>query len=734
MIDIPLQSSDLLHLLSGFCISVFAIYVSTELIFQTRESRGRKREQWFAWSTLSFSVALTSIHVLTSPSAMTVDLVISNLWSLGVSASACILGCALSLYSAAKAKPNKFLILISTIALTIGLATMHFLPVGNYHSQQRIGPTVLIGSATIAVLFVFVVRRASVLMRFPSEVRSLKMLLYGIAFALPACLIHFVSARAEVSSYIVAAADNEPSASQVRWVSITLFAFIVLAFGLLASLVSRQIYRRTLELNLIKERDRVTRALNDQRVIRLQNEALNREIEERHKVEKELMRVAYHDPLTGLYNRAYLSMRFAELVDPANRPSRKKFALLYIDLDRFKSINDALGTTTGDFVLQQLAGRLQRCAREDDIIARVGGDEFGMVLHNLKDVSHAFRVAQRVLDMVEEPFSTGPGLHPVTASIGIREIDFSSTETDHLLRDADTAMRHAKRSGGAQIQVFQRWMRDQALAEMQARFQLQLAVEKQEFSLYYQPLIDARDRSIYGVEALIRWNHPVRGLLSPSNFIKLAESTGHIVSIGAWALRQACLDFALIRSHAKYDFILSVNVSSVQLSEDGFVDSLGEILIETNMPAYLLQLEITESIFMDDARRIGNLFEKVRALGVKIALDDFGTGYSSLSYLERYAIDALKIDQSFVQNMLKGSVNAEIVQLVIQLSQTIGIEVSAEGVEQPSQAEALVSCGCNIMQGYLYSEPVSLNEMVELFHRGIPRRGSQLEVIHARKF
>jgi EAL domain-containing protein (putative c-di-GMP-specific phosphodiesterase class I) len=244
--------------------------------------------------------------------------------------------------------------------------------------------------------------------------------------------------------------------------------------------------------------------------------------------------------------------------------------------------------------------------------------------------------------------------------------------------------------------------------------QLQSAIEQDEFELYYQPLVDVRDRSVYGVEALIRWNHPERGLLEPGEFVQLAEETGSIVAIGSWVLRQACMDFRQMRLSSGSDLVLSVNVSSRQLDEPSFLSDLSDILEQTGVVPQSLQLEITESIFLRDSMRVGALLQAIRAMGVKIAFDDFGTGYSSLAYLERYPADVVKIDQFFVQRIGKGCVNADILGMIVRLAQAIGMSVSAEGVENREQARVLSGFGCNIAQGYLYSRPLCLSAMTSM--------------------
>ena len=310
----------------------------------------------------------------------------------------------------------------------------------------------------------------------------------------------------------------------------------------------------------------------------------------------------------------------------------------------------------------------------------------------------------------------------VTASIGICEVASTYTEAEDILRDADTAMYRAKRDGANRCVLYDASMHEAALANLQSRQQLKLAVEREEFVLFFQPLLDLRDESLYGMEALIRWNHPSRGILAPGAFIALAEETGHIIAMGQWVLRQACRELARFNALCDHDLVMSLNVSTRQLDIPTFFADLKDALHDSEVDPTLIQLEITESIFLKDAERIGQLFRDIRALGVQIAFDDFGTGYSSLSYLERYPIDTLKLDQSFVQRMVKSSINAEIVQMVMQLARATGMKVSAEGVEEREQAAALVACGCHLAQGYLFSKPVPRDQMNALVEKDMERR------------
>lgn len=470
------------------------------------------------------------------------------------------------------------------------------------------------------------------------------------------------------------------------------------------------------------QRDVTERKANEETVAKmrmtgLQNEALSEEIRERKLAEAKLKYLAFHDGLTGVRNRGYLLESLQTAMRRTQQNDGYRAAIIYMDLNGFKLVNDTSGHRIGDLLLTEVARRLKECARVQDTLARLGGDEFTLLVNGLAGMDEAYDVTQRMLAAIRIPIVlAGMTLH-ISASAGICEVGKTYTDPESVLRDADIAMYCAKRSGGQEWILFDPAMHENASADLLRKLQLKAAVENHEFELSYQPLVNTRDRSICGVEALIRWNHPLHGPLAPDAFIPLAEETGLIVPIGRWALHQACLDFRILQRASEQPLCLSVNVSSRQLDEASFVNDLACALRESCIAPHRLQLEITESIFLKETERVRNLFEEIRALGVKIAFDDFGTGYSSLSYLDKFPIDTLKIDQSFVQHMIDNSVNADIVKMVIRLAYAAGIKVTAEGVETVEQAALLEEYGCTLAQGFLYSRPLSLQAMTKVLVR-----------------
>jgi diguanylate cyclase (GGDEF)-like protein/PAS domain S-box-containing protein len=462
----------------------------------------------------------------------------------------------------------------------------------------------------------------------------------------------------------------------------------------------------------VTERKKNEETLALMRATRLQNELLVEEIQERRLIEAKLSYVAFHDGLTGLRNRSFFMEALKTALERAQDGNDYRAAVIYVDLDGFKAVNDAFGHRVGDLLLVEIAQRIQACARMQDTVARLGGDEFTLIIDDLRSADAALEVGNRLRRAIHQPVVLSGTILTVTASIGISVVNRSYTEPETVLRDADMAMYRAKSAGNVGCVLFDESMLGNALANLQLKLQLGAAVECGEFQLFYQPLVDLRDRSIRGVEALIRWNHPERGMLSPGEFISQAEETGLIVEIGGWVLRQACFDFNRLLQSSPVELHLNVNVSSRQLDDPDFLQQLIRVIQESEISPNLLQLEITESVFLKNADLTGTLFRQIRALGVKIAFDDFGTGYSSLSYVDKYPIDILKIDQSFVQQMCGSTVNANIVQMVIRLAQAAGMSVSAEGVETEEQAALLQEYGCPLAQGYLFSRPQSLHRIL----------------------
>jgi len=414
------------------------------------------------------------------------------------------------------------------------------------------------------------------------------------------------------------------------------------------------------------------------------------------------------DVLTGLPNRILFMDRLGRSVERAKYRKGYLFAVFFLDLDRFKVVNDSLGHLIGDQLLVATARRLQGCLHTGDTIARLGGDEFSILLDDIREVSDATRIAERIQRQLALPFNINGHEVFTTASIGIALSSTGYERPEDLLRDADTAMYRAKALGKARYEVFDSAMRERAVARLQLETDLRRAMERKEFRVYYQLIVSLDDGHISGCEALLRWQHPTRGLVSPSEFIPVAEETGLIVPIGRWVLHEACRQLHAWQQkfRSKSPLTISVNFSSKQFMQPELVDQMKQILTSTGLEPHSLKLEITESLIMENPEAARALLLQLKALDIQLGIDDFGTGYSSLSYLHRFPIDRLKIDRSFVNRMGLDKENAEIVRTIVTLAHNLGVDVIAEGVETAEQLALLRALKCKYGQGFLFSPPV----------------------------
>ena len=457
---------------------------------------------------------------------------------------------------------------------------------------------------------------------------------------------------------------------------------------------AEQAERHVQELNsYIAEQERISRALED--------------------TKEHFRHAAFHDSLTGLPNRLMFSELLKVEIEGAKHRPDYLFTVLFLDLDRFKNINDSLGHTHGDLLLVAFAQRLEGCLRPMDTLARFGGDEFAILLSNLDDASDAIRVAQRIQEKLTAPFELDKNSAFTTASIGIALSSTGYDRPEDILRDADTAMYRAKENGKARYEMFDTGMHANAVSRLRLESDLRQAIEQQEFCIHYQPIVVMETGRLAGFEALVRWNHPERGLVVPDEFIPAAEETGMIVPMGQWVLEQACISLMewQRQSPCFRTLSLSVNLSARQIAQPDMIDQVKRALERSGLNPHCLKLEITESVVMENAEAATAMFKQLRALGVQLSIDDFGTGYSSLSYLHRFPVNYLKIDRSFVSRMTEANDNAEIVRTIATLARNLGLEVIAEGVETPEQYQQLKALGCEYGQGYLFSYPVASSDV-----------------------
>jgi len=443
-------------------------------------------------------------------------------------------------------------------------------------------------------------------------------------------------------------------------------------------------------------------------------EELNRHIAEQERIGAQLQEskdhfrhAAFHDALTNLPNRALLAENLKFVMERAKQSEDYQFAVLFLDLDRFKNVNDSLGHTIGDQLLIAMARRLESCIREVDMIARLGGDEFAILLDGIPNSAEATNMAKRIQEKLDSPFNLSGHEVFTTTSIGIALSSTGYDYPENMLRDADTAMYRAKAQGKACYEVFDKGMHARAVYLLQMENDLRRALDREELRVNYQPIVSLENGQLAGFEALIRWQHPERGFISPVDFISLAEDTGMIAPIGLWILKRACHQLAKWQwvSPAHRQLFMSVNLSGKQVAEPDLVGQIQQILEETHLDPRHLKLEITESVVMENAELAAQFFKRLKALGVQLSIDDFGTGYSSLGYLHRFPLDTLKIDRSFVGRIGEAAENIEIVRTIVSLADNMGMEVVAEGIETLGQLAQLKKLNCQYGQGYLFARP-----------------------------
>ena len=464
------------------------------------------------------------------------------------------------------------------------------------------------------------------------------------------------------------------------------------------------------EIRWLKNRGNV---VTDETGMPIRLDGIIYDITEQKRAQAQLLHDAFHDELTGLPNRNLLMERVTQSLRRQLRSPDYQFAVLFVDLDRFKVINDSLGHRVGDQLLVAIAHLLENCVRSSDTVARLGGDEFTLLLDGIQGIEDAIQVADRILETLKSPFQVGEHNVFTGASIGIAYNTEKYQDATLLLRDADIAMYQAKAMGKGCFVVFSPEMHAQTLSLLKLERDLRVAVERQELILYYQPIVSLQARELTDVEVLVRWQHPERGLVMPSEFIPLAEDTGQIIEIGKWILQEACSQLCELKRQFPSASTLrfSVNLASEQLQEPNFVRDVDQILAESGLEGRFLKLELTESMLMSHEEKHIQTLQQLRDRNIKISLDDFGTGYSSLSYLYRLPLDTLKIDRSFVSRMMGNPKDAEIVNTIISLARTLNMDVIAEGIETEAVASHLTHLGCEHGQGYLFSPPMSQQQL-----------------------
>ena len=470
----------------------------------------------------------------------------------------------------------------------------------------------------------------------------------------------------------------------------------------------------------LQEAQKQVKQLNEQLEARVKKRTaqLQQEIVKHKQTQKKLLKIAFYDSLTGLPNRNLFLTLLQKAIERSQKEEDYLFSVLFIDCDRFKVVNDSLGHQIGDKILQKIATRFKSCVRSLDTVARFGGDEFIILLEELEDLNFSKTVAQRLIERLKPPLLINDRKIFLDASIGIILNTKNYQSPEIILRDADMAMYRAKESGKGRYQIFEPEMHLLAQEKLQLETDLRLAIKREEFVLHYQPIFSFKTNSIKGFEALIRWNHPQKGLLSPIHFIPIAEETGLIIPLGMWVLKEACRQLKVWHQQnlTPQKLTMNVNISTQQFTQVNLIRQIDQILTQTQIYGQFLNLEITETAIMDNSDFAHDILKQLRKRQIGLSIDDFGTGYSSLSYLHRFPVDQLKIDRSFVKNIELKKDGVNIIETIITLAQNLNMEIVAEGIENQEQLAILRHLGCQFGQGYFFSKPLPRNLIEELFH------------------
>lgn len=481
--------------------------------------------------------------------------------------------------------------------------------------------------------------------------------------------------------------------------------------------VQNHLKLRNAQLEIIKLNNQLEERVK-QRTIELENtlQKLKLEVDSRQELQSKLLESALRDALTGLPNRVFFINRLEQALNRAKLESDYHFAVLFLDCDRFKIINDSLGHLVGDELLVAIAKRLQKTITPFDTLARLGGDEFGILLENISDIEMVTSIAQRILNSLSQSFNVSRHQVFVNVSIGINWGSINYDRPEYLLRDADTAMYGAKALGRGRFHIFDPEMHEEAIQILELENDLRRAINKQELIVFYQPIISLSSGSIIGLEALVRWQHPTKGLILPTEFISMAEETGLIHAIDTWVLKSACNQLRIWQNHPAVPkpLYISVNLSAKLFLQTNFLAQIDQIIYETKVNPAFVELEITESVIMEDSVDMKTTLQELKERNIRLTIDDFGTGYSSLSYLHSFPLNTLKIDKSFLNLMQNNRENMGLVPAMIGIAHSMGMKAIAEGVETSEQLSQIRDLKCNFAQGNLFSIPMEAQRMLDL--------------------
>lgn len=683
-------SYNLWLVLASILIAMLASYTALDMAGRVSAAQGRAARWWLLGGSVAMGIGIWSMHFLGMlafrlPIPMGYDPLMTLLSLLLAIASS-----AFALWMVGRSVLSRLRLCVGAVWMGAGVCAMHYTGMAamRMHPGIHYIPSLFVLSVVIAITasgaalwITFHLRQRSGKVR---RLRGGAAVIMGIAIA----GMHYTgmaAAQFPRGSTCSMAAGGLSSA----WMAplIILFALAVLSIALIISMLDFRMEARTAVL-----------------------------ASSLHRAHQELHFLALHDSLTKLPNRTLLEDRLNQEIANAKR-SQRPFSLLFLDLDGFKQVNDAFGHQTGDRLLTEVAQRIQATVRASDTVARMGGDEF-VLIADAQEPADAASLADKLIHAIRQPFSIAGQVCEVTVSIGIALYGSNGTSWQELLKNADAAMYHAKALGRNTYCFFDVSLNADAQKQLQILHDLRQAIDRQELLLHYQPKFDAHSGAVLGVEALIRWKHPVRGILLPADFIPLAEKIGLILHIGEWTVQEACRQLSEWRRTGYTDWTVAVNFSAVQFNHPGLVEMVQRNLQRCQLDPECLILEITESTAMCDPDASMVILQRLHQIGVRISIDDFGTGYSSLLYLKRLPAGELKIDRGFVHELAAGNEDAAIISAIVALGHSLNLEIVAEGVETVHQQEFLTSLGCNALQGYLLGRPMPPDQLIAAIEKG----------------
>jgi diguanylate cyclase (GGDEF)-like protein len=698
-------------------VAVLASYVALDLASRVAASRGSKAAGfWLAGGALSMGIGIWAMHFIGMlavhlPIPMSYDIFITLL-SLAIA----IVVSAFALYTVSYGVWSVRRLLFSGLLMGIGICAMHYSGMAAMEMRPSItydpllfGASVLIAivASIVALWIAFQLRSETILSAFWSKAGSA--LVMGAAIS----GMHYTGMAAAIFAPGSVCTVNPQEINNV-WLAAAIggCAFIVLATTLLVSIFDARLADRS-ALHAQKLEQMNADLAKQASELLLTNDRLQKEVQERIRSEERNQHLAFHDGLTGLPNRSLFSKLLNHGINQARRNSTG-LAVFFIDLDRFKTINDTLGHDAGDQLLQEVAKRLKDCLRESDTVARLGGDEFVILLEGLHQKGVVGQVAHKMLVALAKPFALLGQEFRVTASIGISTFPAGGEDEQSLMKNADVAMYHAKAEGKNNYQFYSNELNANSFERLSLESSMRRALERNEFQLHYQPKVSLRTGRVTGVEALIRWQHPELGTVMPMKFIPIAEETGLIIPIGKWVLRTACLQSRAWQEAGLGSFCMAVNLSARQFASETLLQDITAVIEETGVDPALMELEITESMLMQNLEKAIRTMSALKEMGIRLAIDDFGTGYSSLSNLKRFPIDTIKVDRSFIRDIPRDGDDMAVTDAIIALGRAMNLNVIAEGVESVEQAAFLREHACDEFQGYYFSKAIPADQVADL--------------------